>query len=68
MSDLLLWNDLDKALIQSITPVSLPEFGTAFKGITNLRSADAEGIVVEMIKEILDFLKNSESGLSRLLF
>ena len=43
-------NDEDKTLIRYIPQLSLPELEIALKGIANLRSADEEGIVVEMIK------------------
>ena len=36
--------------MQSIPPFSLPELETALQGIANLRSADAENIVVEMMQ------------------
>ena len=56
-SDLLLPNDEDKTLIRSIPPFSLPELEIALKGMANLRSADEEDIVVEMITYANMFFK-----------
>ena len=43
-------SDEDRNLIQSIPSFSLVELEKASKNMSNLRSADVDGIVVEMIK------------------
>ena len=51
---------------RSIPAFSLPELETALKGMANLRSADEEGIVVEMIKHInIHFKEHLLTYLSR---
>ena len=49
-SNLLTTTDDDKNIIQSISIFSLEELERALKGMSNLRSADEDGIVVAMIK------------------
>ena len=46
----LLPNDADKMMIRSIQSFTLEELETVLKGMKNLKSADDEGIVIEMIK------------------
>ena len=46
----LLPNDADKMMIRFIQSFTLEELETVLKGMKNLKSADDEGIVIEMIK------------------
>ena len=43
-------SDDEKMKIQDIPPFQFEELERALKGMTNLRGADEDGVVVEMIK------------------
>ena len=58
-SSLLIPSNLDKEQIQRIPPFQIEEFDIALQSMANLKSADASGIVIEMVKHATNTFKDN---------